>query len=126
VSGSLGRVAMLVAVAAGIYWAATTFLIPHSNGGLSAAAAAVSQAAASRGLPTNDVKCGTSPVAPSSISYVANNVLPNYSNVQLFECGSLANPSVGGSLQWCVVTASGPGQPYAQNESCQAWAAAGP
>jgi hypothetical protein len=124
VSGSLGRVAMLVAVAAGIYWAATTFLIPHSNGGLSGAAVAVSQAAASRGLPTTDVKCGTSPVAPSSISYVANAVLPHYSNVQLFECASPA-PSVG-TLQWCVVTASGPGQPYAQNESCQAWAAAGP
>jgi hypothetical protein len=126
VSGSLGRVAMLVAVAAGIYWAATTFLIPHSNGGLSAATSAVSQAAASRGLPTSDVNCGTSPVAPSSIGYVASHVLPNYSNVRLFECRSLAGPSSGGALQWCVVVASGPGQPYAQNESCQAWAAAGP
>lgn len=115
---------MLVAVAAGIYWAATSFLIPHSNGGLSQAAAAVGQAAGSRGLPSNDVKCGTTPVAPPSISYVANNVLPHYSHVQLFECASPA-PSVG-TLQWCVVSASGPGQPYAQNESCQAWAAQGP
>ena len=59
------RILVLIAVAAGIYWAATTYLV-HSAGGYTKAEAAVQQQAASRGLPSNNVRCGQSGVQPSS------------------------------------------------------------
>lgn len=47
---SLTRVVMLGIVAVGIWWAATTFWVHGTNGGLSKASATVSQAAAAHSL----------------------------------------------------------------------------
>jgi hypothetical protein len=121
---SLGRILALVAVAAGIYWAATTYFV-HSAPGYTKAEAAVQQQASSRGLPTSDVRCGQSSVPPPSIAYVAHVVMPHLSGVTLYECTSLA-ANGGGTIQWCVVGASGAYTWYAQNEDCQSWAASSP
>ncbi len=118
---SLGRILALIAIAAGIYWAATTYLV-HSAGGYTKAEATVQRQAASRGLPSNDVRCGQSGVEPSSIAYVARVVMPRTSSVTLYECSSPA-ASGAGVMSWCVVGTSGSNPWYAQNEDCQSWAA---
>jgi hypothetical protein len=122
---SLGRVVMLVVVAAGIWWAATTFLVHQTPGGLSKATSTVSQAAAAHGLPSGDVRCGKSAQPPSSIGYVNRVVLPQTSDVTLYSCVSPAAANVGGSQSWCVVGTPGSNPWFAMNEDCLRWAQSG-
>ena len=120
---SFGRLIGLVAVAAGLYWAVTTFVFHQSPGGSGKAEAAVTSAATARGWPTSGVQCQPDPTPPTSIGYVRR-MLSQTSGVKLYFCTTPS--STGSGLQpWCAVVAPGPSQGFATNEACNDWAASG-
>jgi hypothetical protein len=120
---SFGRVIGLVAVAAGLYWAVTTFVFHQTPGGPGKAEAAVASAATARGWPANGVRCQTDPTPPQSIGYVRR-MLSQTSGVKLYFCTTPS--STGSGLQpWCAVVAPGPSQGFAESEPCNDWAASG-